>query len=364
MKLKEIVNAFHELAPFNLQESYDNSGIQYGEPDKDVKRGLVCIDVTEEIVEEAISKKCDLIISHHPLIFNGIKKLTGKHYTERALINAIKNDVAIVSVHTNLDSVVQGVNEILARKIGIENPDILDKREGLLKKLVVFCPSDHADQVRDAIFLAGAGQIGDYDCCSFNLQGKGSFRGGEDTNPFVGNKGEVHLEEEVRIETILPGWLQKDVVKAMIKAHPYEEVAYDVYPLENTYEKVGMGMIGKLKAPMNENDFLNMLKEELGVPFIRHNDFLGKEILTVAVCGGSGSFLREKAMNALADAFVTADVKYHDFFDVKGQMLLADVGHYESEQFTKEILYEIVTKKFTNFALLISDQSTNPVRYF
>ncbi|TVQ14347.1 MAG: Nif3-like dinuclear metal center hexameric protein [Bacteroidetes bacterium] len=364
MKLKEILNVFEEQAPFSLQESYDNSGIQYGNPEQEVKRGLVCIDITEPIVEEAISKGCDLIISHHPLIFKGLKSLDGSHYTQRALIKAIKNDICLVSVHTNLDSVLAGVNQKLALKIGLEDLKILDTRRGLLKKLVVFCPTDQAEMVRNAIFAAGAGQIGEYDCCSFNLEGTGSFKGGDNTNPFVGAKGEVHFEKEVRIETILPGYLQGKVLKAMIDAHPYEEVAYDLYPLDNTFDKTGMGMVGQLPQPMEEAAFLAMLGDELGCPAIRHSPFVGKSISKVAVCGGSGSFLRDKAMAAGADAFVTADVKYHDFFDVEGVMLLADVGHYESEQFTKEILYEIVTEKFTNFALLISDQSSNPVRYF
>jgi len=364
MKLKEILSAFEQHAPFSLQEDYDNSGIQYGDPESEVARGLVCIDITEEIIREALEKKCDLIISHHPLIFRGIKKLTGKHYTERVLIEAIRNHISMISVHTNLDSVKDGVNMKLARKIGLTDLSVLESRKGLLKKLVTFCPKDHAENLRAAIFQAGAGVIGEYDCCSFNLDGKGSFRAGDNTAPFVGEKGQIHYEPEVRIETILPAWLEKRVIMAMIHAHPYEEVAFDVYPLDNSYEKVGPGMIGNLNKPLSEKDFLSMIKEELSVPFLRHNEFTGKEIKKVAVCGGSGSFLRELAMTAGADAFVTADIKYHDFFDVKNKMLMVDAGHYESEQFTKEILYEIVSKKFTNFALLISDQSSNPVRYF
>ncbi len=364
MKLKEIISAFEQYAPFLLQEDYDNSGIQFGDPESEVTRGLVCIDITEEIIQEAIEKKCDLVISHHPLIFKGIKKLTGRHYTERVLIEAIRNHISMISVHTNLDSVIDGVNLKLAHKIGLAGLNVLQSRKGLLKKLVTFCPTDHAENVRAAIFKAGAGVIGEYDCCSFNLDGKGSFRAGDNTDPFVGEKGQIHYEPEVRIETILPAWLEDQVVRAMIDAHPYEEVAYDVYPLDNSFDRVGPGMVGNLSKPLSEMDFLNMIKEELSVPFLRHSVFTGKEIKKVAVCGGSGSFLRDHAMAVGADAFVTADIKYHDFFDVKNKMLMVDAGHYESEQFTKEILYEIVSKKITNFALLISDQSTNPVRYF
>lgn len=364
MKLKEIVKAFGEKAPFSLQESYDNSGIQYGNPDQEVSKGMVCIDITEAVVEEAVEKGCDLIISHHPLLFKGIRSLDGSHFTHRTLIKAIKNDVCLVSVHTNLDSVMTGVNEKFARKLGLEKLQILDKKKGLLKKLVVFCPSDHVETVRNAIFNAGAGEIGEYDCCSFNIEGQGSFRAGDHTHPFVGEKGKVHFEREVRIETILPGYLQNKVIKAMIEAHPYEEVAYDLYPLDNVFDKAGMGMIGYLPHDMEEVAFLELLRDSLSSEGIRHSSFTGKTIRKVALCGGSGSFLRDKAKAAGADAFVTADIKFHEFFDGEGILLMADVGHYESEQFTKEILYEIVTKKFTNFALLISDQNTNPVRYF
>jgi len=364
MKLKDIIAVFEEHSPFSIQESYDNSGIQYGNPDENVNRGLVCLDITEATIDEAVSKKCDLIISHHPLIFGGMKSITGRHYTERVLVKAIKNDIRIVSVHTNLDSTSAGVNAILAQKIGLTDLKILDQRGELLKKLVTFCPVDHADAVRTAIFKAGAGQIGEYDCCSYNIEGLGSFRAGAAANPFVGAKGEVHFEKEVRIETILPAWLQSRIVDAMMAAHPYEEVAYDLYPLDNKFEKVGMGMIGVLENPMGETDFLQLLRQSLGSGCIRHSTLLDKAIKRVAICGGSGSFLRNKALALGADAFVTADVKYHDFFDVQGKLLMADVGHYESEQFTKEILCEIVTEKFTNFALLISDLDTNPVRYF
>ncbi len=364
MKLNEILGAFEQYAPFRLQEEYDNSGIQFGDPEGEITRGLVCIDITEEIINEAIEKECDLIISHHPLIFKGIKKLTGKHYTERVLIEAVRNNISIISVHTNLDSVSDGVNMKLATKIGLSELKVLQPRKGLLKKLITFCPTDHAEKVRAAIFKAGAGVIGEYDCCSFNLDGKGSFRAGDNTDPFIGEKGQIHYEPEVRIETILPAWLETMVVRAMIDAHPYEEVAFDIYPLDNSNANVGPGMVGILKNPLSEKDFLRMIKEELGLPFLKHSEFTGNEVRKVAVCGGSGSFLRDLAMASGADAFVTADVKYHDFFDVKNKILMVDAGHYESEQFTKEILYEIVSKKFTNFALLISDQSTNPVRYF
>ena len=364
MRLKDLISAFEHYAPFSLQEDYDNSGIQYGDPTREISKGLVCIDITEAVVKEAIEKECDVIISHHPLIFKGIKKLTGSHYTERVLVDAIKNDICMISVHTNLDSVQNGVNFKLGQKIGLENLKILQAEKKLLKKLVTFCPAQHADKVRQAIFFAGAGHIGEYDCCSFNLEGKGTFRAGDGAKPFVGEKGQLHFEDEIRIETILPAYLENSVVNAVKEVHPYEEVAYDIYPLDNSFDKVGPGMIGYLREALPEKDFLDLLKEKLGVPVIRHSQLTDKPVKKVAFCGGSGSFLRNKAMASGADAFVTADIKYHDFFDVQGKMLMTDVGHYESEQFTNEILCEIVSKKFTNFALLISDQSTNPVSYY
>jgi dinuclear metal center YbgI/SA1388 family protein len=364
MLLKEILDQLENFAPFSLQEDYDNSGIQVGDPSREIKKGLICLDITESIIDEAIAKGCDLVVSHHPLIFGGIKNLSGKNYVERVLIKAIKHDIAILSVHTNLDSIKNGVNGKLAEKLGLKNLSILQPGKGLLRKLVTFCPADHAGKVREAIFLSGGGQIGEYDCCSFNIDGRGTFRGGENTNPFVGNKGEIHTEPETRIETILPDYLVSKVVKAMISAHPYEEVAYDIYPLENRFERTGMGMVGELEEPVSEIVFLELVKDLLRVPVIRHSELNNKFIKRVALCGGSGSFLKEKAVAAGADVFVTADVKYHDFFQSGSQMLLIDAGHYETEQFTKELLYEILSKKFTNFALLISDQNINPVRYF
>lgn len=364
MIIKELLECFEQVAPDALQESYDNSGLQLGSPAKEVTRGLICLDVTPSVVSEAISKGCDLIISHHPLIFKGLKKITGAHFTEKVIIEAIKHDIAIVSLHTNLDNVEQGVNSRLGQALGLINLKILQPQKGQLRKLVTFCPQSHAEQVRNAIFEAGAGHIGKYDCCSFNLEGKGTFRAGKDANPFVGKKEELHVEQEVRIETILPAFLERKVLNAMIHSHPYEEVAYDIYPLENIYEKTGSGMVGELDIPLSENDFLEMLKKKLKIPCLRHTAFTGQAIKKVAFCGGSGGFLLSDALRAGAQAFVTGDLKYHQFFEAEGKILIADAGHYETEQFTKELLYDIVNKNFSKFALLISGVNTNPVNYF
>jgi len=364
MILKELLEYFEHVAPDALQESYDNSGLQVGSPEKEVANGLICLDVTPSVVSEAISKGCDLIISHHPLIFKGLKKITGSHSTEKVIIEAIKHDIAIVSMHTNLDNVELGVNHRLGQVMGLKNLRILQPQKGQLRKLVTFCPLSHADQVRDAIFEAGAGHIGDYDCCSFNLEGKGTFRAGQEANPYVGRKKELHFEPEVRIETILPAYLERKVVNALIKSHPYEEVAYDIYPLENIFEKTGSGMVGEFEIPLSENDFLEMLKKKLKTPCLRHTAFTGQAIKKVAFCGGAGGFLLGDALKAGAQAFVTGDLKYHQFFEAEGNILIADAGHYETEQFTKELLYDIVNKNFSKFALLISGVNTNPVNYF
>lgn len=363
MKLKEIVDRLNDFAPFALQEGYDNSGIQIGDPQSNRHRGLICLDVTEKVLDEAISKGCDLIVSHHPLLFEGLKRITGHGVVDKVVVKAIRQDIAIVSVHTNLDNISKGVNKKLAEAIGLKDLKILSPRKGLLQKLVTFCPENHADKVRSAIFEAGAGQIGEYDCCSFNVIGNGTFRGSDDTNPFVGEKGKLHFEPETRIETILPVYLVPQVLKAMLNAHPYEEVAYDIYALDNTFSNVGAGMIGLLEAPVTEIELLLKIKEALRVPFLRHSEFTGRMVQRIAVCGGSGSFLRQQALNSGADVFISADIKYHDFIGAQSRILLVDAGHYETEQFTKELLHEILTKKITNFALLISEQDINPVKY-
>lgn len=363
MKLKEIERFFNETASFSLQESYDNSGLQLGDRETEIKGALLCIDITEEVIDEAIRHGQNLVISHHPLIFRNLKSITGKDMTERSLVRAIKNDIAILSVHTNLDSVREGVNERICDKLGLVNRKILSPLKGRLMKLVFFVPDRDAETVRQAIFKAGAGVIGKYDSCSFNMSGKGSFRAGEDAEPYVGKPGELHFEDETRVETIFPGSIVQKVVKALLDAHPYEEVAYDLYPLANEWPEAGMGMTGDLEEPMDEHDFLNGLKRIFNAGCVRYTSLLGKKISKVAVCGGSGSFLLRDAINSGSDAFVSGDFKYHQFFEAEKRILVADIGHYESEQFTKELFYESLRKKFPKFALRLSEVNTNPINY-
>ena len=363
MKVKEIISWFDEIAPFSYQESYDNSGLQTGDPDSEITSALICLDVTEEVVEEAMKLEAQLIISHHPVIFGELKSLTGRSQTERVIIKAIRNDIAILSGHTNFDNVFRGVSLRMCEKLELKNPVILKPAADLLIKLVVFVPVEHLENVRESIFNAGAGVIGNYDMCSFNMEGRGTFRGSENSNPFAGRKEEFHSEKEIRLETILPAVLQHKVVAAMLSTHPYEEVAYDLYPLINKYEKAGMGMIGELPEPVNEVEFLNHIKKVFHCGCIRHTRLTGRDVSRVAVCGGSGSFLLKDAINRGGDIFISGDFKYHQFFDAENRILIADIGHFESEQFTKELFYELLTKKFPKFAFHLSKLNTNPINY-
>ncbi|WP_167605035.1 Nif3-like dinuclear metal center hexameric protein [Maribellus sediminis] len=363
-KIKDISNFLESFAPLRLQESYDNAGLILGDQNSEITNVLITLDVTEDVVEEAIQKKCELIVAHHPIVFSGLKKITGKNYVERTLLKAIKNDVAIYAAHTNLDSVTGGVNGKICEKLGLENCRILQPADGLLKKLVTFVPVDHAEKVRQSVFEAGAGHIGNYDSCSFNIHGQGTFRGDDTTNPYVGKKGEQHYENEIRFETIFPAYIQGQVISALLNAHPYEEVAYDIYPLDNKFDQVGMGMIGTLPEELDETKFLQQLKEIFNTGVIRHTQLQNKKVKKVAVCGGSGSFLLNRAIAAGADLFVTGDFKYHQFFDAENKIVIADIGHFESEQFTKELFYELLTKNLSKFAVHLSEVNTNPVFYF
>ena len=364
MKIKEIISCLESYAPLSFQESYDNSGLIAGDPLQNIESALLSIDVTEEVINEAIKLGSGLIISHHPLLFRPIKKLSGDSYVERCLIKAIRNNIALYAAHTNVDAVRTGVNMKISDKLGLINTHILIPRKEELRKLVFFVPSSHAAKVREKVFQAGAGHIGNYDQCSFNAAGDGTFRGSEDTNPFVGVKGQFHVEKEIRIETIYPVYREHSVIKALLDAHPYEEVAYDIYPLANTYPQAGSGMIGELPEPVSETVFLKNLKKIFKAGVVRHSGLLKKKIRKVAVCGGSGSQFLEQAINDGADIYITADIRYHQFFDADRKIIIADIGHYESEQFTTELFHELILKNFPKFAVHFSGVYTNPVNYF
>ncbi|MFW6371409.1 MAG: Nif3-like dinuclear metal center hexameric protein [Bacteroidota bacterium] len=362
-KVKEVMSVLEQFAPMVFQEAYDNSGLQVGNQDDEVYGVLVCIDVTDAVVDEALSRKANLIIAHHPVIFGGIKRITDHTLAGRVLKRCIKHDINLYVAHTNIDSVKGGVSFKLAEKLGLTNIHVLQPKTGLLNKLVTFVPGEYSGNVREAMFRAGAGTIGDYDSCSYNLEGKGTFRAPESANPFVGEKGKLHTEPETRIETIFPAYLKGTVLKALFQAHPYEEVAYDIYPLNNEWAQVGMGAIGELPERMNARDFLNLLKKRVRAGIIRHTALVRHKVQKVAVCGGSGSFLLSGAMAAGADVFVSGDFKYHQFFEAENRIIIADVGHYESEQFTKDIFYDLLIKNFTTFAIHLSEINTNPIKY-
>ncbi len=364
MKIKSIISELEKFAPLTYQEEYDNSGLLVGDKNNICKAVLLSIDVTEEVVDEAIRIGANLIISHHPIIFSGLKKITGENYIQRTVIKALKNDIAIYASHTNMDNVYSGVNGKICEKIGLTNCQILQPTKGNLKKLVTFIPEKHADIVRNAVFEAGAGNIGNYDFCSYNSEGKGSFRASDKAEPFVGEKNQVHYEKEIRFETIFPVHLKSQVIAALMQSHPYEEVAYDIYPLDNKYDNLGAGMIGNLEQALDEKEFLTKLKTIFNVSIIRHTPFLNKKIKKVALCGGSGNFLLQQAISKNADVFISGDFKYHQFFDAEHRILVADIGHFESEQYTKDLFYDILTKKFPNFAIHFSEINTNPINYF
>ena len=364
MRIKDITNFLETIAPSSLQEDYDNAGLITGNMDSICTGAVISLDCTEAIVQEAIDKKYNLIIAHHPIVFKGLKKLNGNNYVERTIIKAIKNDIAIYAIHTNLDNVISGVNGKIAEMIGLENVRILSPKKDILRKLAVFVPKAYEEKVCDAFFKAGAGNIGNYNECSFKTTGTGTFTPGENANPFSGTIGIKNIDEEIKVEVIFPGWLQNNIIKAMKENHPYEEVAYDIYNLENQYQETGSGIIGELKEHSSETELFKLLARVFNLKIIKHTPLLGKECKKIAVCGGAGSFLINTAKAAGADVYITSDVKYHEFFDADDKMLLADIGHYESEQFTIDLLFDLLSNKFPNFALLKTGLITNPVQYF
>lgn len=363
MQINQITSYLETFAPLAYQEGYDNAGLIVGNPAADVSGVLITLDATEEVVDEAISSDCNLIIAHHPIVFRGLKKLTGSNYVERTVIRAIQNNIAIYASHTNLDNVLEGVNSHIADRLGLKNKRILAPKSAVLTKIVTFCPTESTDKVLDALHEAGAGNIGNYSRCSFRMAGTGSFQPNEKASPHIGSKNKLEKVNEDRLELIFPSHLQDRIIGTLNQAHPYEEVAYYATSLSNENQEVGSGMIGELETEVEEEEFLALLKKQFTLEVIKYTPFPAK-IKTVAVCGGAGSFLLGKAKQQGAQAFVTADFKYHEFFDAEGKILIADIGHYESEVFTKNLMHRILNQKFTNIALRLSKANTNPVRYY
>ena len=364
MKIREISDYLESIAPLSSQESYDNCGFITGDKNWELSNALISLDCTEEIVDEAIASKCNLIISHHPIVFSGLKKITGRNYVEKTIIKAIKNDIAIYAVHTNLDNYFLGVNKKIASLLDIENPEILKPTKNALQKLITYVPTDKIENVKEALFNAGAGEIGNYSECSFSSEGMGTFKGNDKSNPVYGKKGTRSNEPEVKLEVLISTHKTQKIVHALLGAHPYEEVAYDLIPIANYNSTEGSGMFGELKEPISEKEFLEKLKSVFKCGIIKHTALLNKPISKVAWCGGSGSFLLNSAKSKKADIYITGDFKYHEFFDAEGQIIIADIGHYESEQFTIELIADLITKKIPTFAPCLSKINTNPVKYF
>ena len=362
-KIKDIIQYLESFAPTPLQEDYDNSGLITGNPETDIKGVMISLDCTEQVVQDADKKGCNLIIAHHPIIFRGLKKLTGKNYIERTIILSIKKDISIYAIHTNLDNVSHGVNRKIAEKLQLTNLQVLRPKVGTLNKLTTFIPKKNTESVLEKLHEAGAGMIGDYKNCSFRIEGTGTFLPTDKANPAIGTLNQLERVQEDRVELIFPSYLKSKILNALFKFHPYEEVAYYLHELINIDKNVGSGMIGKLQNPMNIIDFLEYIKIKLNTKMIRHTELVNESVKTIALCGGAGSFLLSDAIAKNADVFITGDFKYHEFFDADGRIIIADVGHYESEQFTKELIYEKLTEKFANIALHFTEVITNPIFY-
>ena len=363
MIIRDITNSIEEIAPLQYAEDFDNVGLLIGSYDIAITGVLVTLDTLENVVDEAIDKKCNLIVSFHPIIFSGLKKLNGNSYVERVVLKAIQHNIAIYAMHTALDNSVKGVSAKMAEVLGLKNTKILLPKSGLIKKLTTYVPTRDAEKVRKALHLAGAGDIGNYGDCSFNLQGQGTYRGKENSNQTIGKKGKTHTENETFISVIFEKHLQSKVLKALFETHSYEEVAYDIVTTENAHQHIGMGMVGELSTELSEKDFFDFLKKQFKLQCIRHSALLGKPIKKVAVLGGSGAFAIDAAKSSEADIYISADFKYHDFYKAENALILADIGHYESEQFTKNLLADYLTEKFRNFAIILSKSNTNPINY-
>ncbi len=364
MKLSTILSVLEEMAPLDYAEDFDNVGLLVGNSNQEISGILVCHDALEAVIDEAVAKNCNLIVCFHPILFSGIKKITGKNYVERSVIKAIKNDIAIYSVHTALDNHQNGVNKIFCDALGLKNSKILIPKENYIQKLVTYTIPENVEKLRNALFDAGAGKIGNYEDCSFNSKGMGTYMGNEHSNPEIGERFEFVEAPEIKIEVTFEKHLQTRILKALISNHVYEEVAYEIYQLENKHQNIGLGRVGELENALSETQFLQLVKQNLQCEGIRHSVFTGKSIKKVAVLGGSGSFAIKNAINSGADAYITSDLKYHQFYEAENQLLLADIGHFESERFTKNYIVDFLKEKFTNFAIILSEENTNPVKYF
>lgn len=364
MIVNDFIEAIEELSPSYYAEDFDNTGLLIGEKSMEVTGALITLDTLESVVDEAIETRCNLIISFHPIVFSGLKKFNNKTYVERVVHKSIKHDIAIFAMHTALDNVSNGVNAMICEKLGLMNTSVLIPKPKTIKKLTTYVPKANVEEVRNALFEAGGGSIGNYDLCSFNIEGTGTFNGNENSNPRLGEPGKTQFEKEIQINLTFSAHLQSKILKALFESHPYEEVAYEVETLENNDQHRGIGMVGELEVPLGITEVLSYIKEVFKTKVIRHSELNDRPIHRIAVLGGSGAFAIDKAKAAKADLYITADLKYHDFYKAENQIILADIGHYESEQYTKDLIHAYLTKKFPNFALVLSNINTNPIQYY
>ena len=363
MKVKDFTNYLEQLAPLTYQEEYDNSGLIIGDFNMEVKGVLITLDCNDKVLDEAINNKCNLLITHHPIIFKGLKKINNDSLTDKLVIKAIKNNIAIYSIHTNLDNIFNGVNSEIAKRLKLKNCRVLSSKNECLRQLVFYCPKENTTDLIEKLCSVGAGAIGNYNNCSFKSSGVGTFKPLENSNPNKGVKGKLYSSNEDRVELVFLKDKQNKIIQKLQENHPYEEIAYQIYILDNKIRSIGSGLVGELDEPVDSILFLKQLKKIMNLELIRHTHVNKDVIKKIALCGGSGSFLIDKAIYSNADIFITSDIKYHQFFDIDNKIILADIGHYESEQFTKNLVYDYLTKKFTKFAILLSKVNTNPINY-
>ena len=363
MKVKDFTNYLEQLAPLTYQEEYDNSGLIIGDFNMVVKGVLITLDCNDKVLDEAINNKCNLLITHHPIIFKGLKKINNDSLTDKLVIKAIKNNIAIYSIHTNLDNIVNGVNSEIAKRLKLKNCRVLSSKNECLRQLVFYCPKENTTDLIEKLCSVGAGAIGNYNNCSFKSSGVGTFKPLENSNPYKGVVGKLYSSEEDRVELLFLKDKQKKIIQTLQENHPYEEIAYQIYILDNKIKSIGSGLVGELDESVDSILFLKQLKKIMNLDLVRHTYISIDKVKKIALCGGSGSFLIDEAISSKADIFITSDIKYHQFFDIDNKIILADIGHYESEQFTKNLVYDYLTKKFTKFAILLSKVNTNPINY-
>ena len=364
MIVQELLKTLEQWAPTAYAEDFDNVGLLIGNSQSKCSGVMITLDCTEAVINEAIADNCNVIISFHPILFSGLKKITGANYVERVAIKAIEHKISIIALHTRLDNHPDGVSNILCKRLKIKKSQVLIPKKDNLKKLVVYVPENYTEAILESLHKAGAGNLENYKECSFLLEGTGRFMGIDKSNPHIGKPSEKISLKEIQINVVFESHLYHDIQKALREAHPYETIAYEVYSLINSFSEVGMGRIGSLKKEMDLSSFLNFVKKQLNSKVIRHSPPTNKLIKKVAVLGGSGSFAIEDAKRQGADAFITADLKYHQFYQGEKSLLLVDVGHYESEQYIKNLIFDYLTEKLPSFAFVLSRTKTNPVNYF